>query len=118
LILPRRSNHRLADFTRSRYLRELRHAGVHIKLVPGVMVHAKGLVVDDRVGVTGSANLDLRSLFLNFELVCLFTSETDVATLYGWLNELGEQAEDYEPVPTGRLREIIEGLVLLLAYQM
>ncbi|MEJ2452877.1 MAG: phospholipase D-like domain-containing protein [Candidatus Thiodiazotropha sp.] len=118
LIMPRRSNHRLADFTRSRYLRELWRSGVHVKLIAGSMVHAKGVVVDDKLALAGSANLDLRSLFLNFELVCLFTSETDVNALGVWLNELGERADVYLPPPTGRWREIVEGLVLLLAFQM
>jgi cardiolipin synthase A/B len=118
LILPRRSNHRLADFTRSRYLRELWNAGVRVKLVPGSMVHAKGLVVDDTLAIAGSANLDLRSLFLNFELVCLFSSEHDSQHLAAWLKALAQHSEDYSPAPTGRLHEIIEGLVLLLAYQL
>ncbi|MEJ2592541.1 MAG: phospholipase D-like domain-containing protein, partial [Candidatus Thiodiazotropha sp.] len=118
LIMPRRSNHRLADFTRSRYLRELWRVGVEIKLVAGPMVHAKGLVVDDSLALAGSANLDLRSLFLNFELVCLFSSNDDVQALADWLAALGREAEDYMPAPTGRLREIAEGVLLLLAYQM
>jgi cardiolipin synthase A/B len=118
LILPRRSNHRLADFTRSRYLRELWNAGVRVKLVPRSMVHAKGLVVDDTLAIAGSANLDLRSLFLNFELVCLLSSEHDSQALAAWLKALAQHSEDYSPAPTGRLREITEGLVLLLAYQL
>jgi cardiolipin synthase len=82
------------------------------------MVHAKGLVVDDSLALAGSANLDLRSLFLNFELVCLYSSDADVQALANWLGALGRQAEDYRPAPTGRLREIAEGVLLLLAYQM
>ncbi len=118
LILPRRSNHRLADIARSRYLRELVRSGVQVSLVPDSMLHAKALVVDDGVALSGSANLDLRSLFLNFELVCLFRDREDVHTLAAWIDQLRNNAADYVPAPAGRMREILEGLVLLLAFQL
>lgn len=118
LILPRQSNHRLADFTRSRYLRELSHAGAQITLVPGSMVHAKALVIDERLAFAGSANLDLRSLFLNFELVCLFSSLGDIRTIAAWWEQLNQQAATYEPQPVGTLRQVFEGLALLMAFQL
>lgn len=39
------------------------------------MLHAKTVVVDSRIVVIGSANMDYRSFFVNHELVCLFVSE-------------------------------------------
>ena len=38
---------------------------------PG-FVHAKGCVVDDKIGTVGTVNLDYRSLFLHFENNALF----------------------------------------------
>ena len=38
-----------------------------------VMLHAKAVVFDDQLAVIGSANMDMRSLFLNYE-VALFVS--------------------------------------------
>lgn len=50
----------------------LLEAGVKIyEYTPG-FVHAKGCVVDDRVGTIGTVNLDYRSLFLHFENNSLF----------------------------------------------
>ena len=68
LILPRRSNHRLADVARHRPLRDLAAAGARLWFTP-FMLHAKVVVIDEQLALAGSANLDLRSLFLNYELM-------------------------------------------------
>jgi len=88
LILPRRSNHPLADLARSRILNELFDAGVRIRLVPVRMLHAKAMVFDDDLAVFGSANLDLRSLYLNFELSLFLSSPAEVHDLAAWIAEL------------------------------
>lgn len=50
----------------------LLEAGVKIyEYIPG-FVHAKGCVIDDKVGTVGTVNLDYRSLFLHFENNSLF----------------------------------------------
>ena len=45
------------------------------------MVHAKAVVIDDELALAGSANLDARSLFLNYELMVAFYEPADVAPL-------------------------------------
>lgn len=37
------------------------------------MIHAKAVLVDDELALAGSANLDGRSLFLNYEMMIAFT---------------------------------------------
>lgn len=69
LILPARSNLRWVDWASRRWQRDLLAHGVRIHLRPGPFAHAKLLVVDDYYSHIGSANLDPRSLQLNFELV-------------------------------------------------
>ena len=47
-------------------------------LYNGGMIHAKAIVVDDRVALFGSPNFDLRSLFVNFEVgVLVYTEPRD-----------------------------------------
>ena len=117
LLLPRRSNHRLADLARARYLRELAAAGALIKVVPDAMLHAKALLADD-LALAGSANVDLRSLFLNFELGCLFLSPTDSEALAAWLTRLDALTIEHHPPADRWGRGLIEGLVLLVAFQI
>ncbi|NIA19933.1 MAG: cardiolipin synthase [Xanthomonadaceae bacterium] len=118
LIMPAKSNHHLADITRNRYLRELSKAGVRIWFSPGVMIHAKALVFDDAFSMAGSANMDIRSLFLNCEVMSCFYSKRDVAWITHWLESLRDRSERHQPEEVGAWREIIEGLIQLGAYQL
>lgn len=118
LILPKRSNHRLADIARSRYFRELSTVGVKIWLIPNKMIHAKAVVFDDDFAVSGSANFDIRSLFLNCEIMSGYYSPDDIQWLSVWIEELRQQADIFEPSPVSALREMFEGMVLLSAYQL
>jgi cardiolipin synthase len=43
-------------------------AGVHVRYQPGPFTHTKLLLIDDIYAQFGSANIDPRSLRLNFEL--------------------------------------------------
>ena len=84
LLIPERSNHRLADIARNRSIRELCAAGAQVWL-SGPMTHAKVVVVDDTLALCGSLNLDSRSLFLNYELMTAFYSRRDVERFAAWI---------------------------------
>lgn len=47
---------------------ELLEHGVHIHLHQHGMLHVKAMIVDDDFAMLGSANFDIRSFYLNFEL--------------------------------------------------
>ncbi len=68
VLLPARCDVALAGHAARSYYPELVRAGVRIFEYQPAMLHAKTLVVDDRWAVVGSANVDMRSFRLNFEL--------------------------------------------------
>jgi cardiolipin synthase len=117
LLLPRRSNHRLADIARNRALRELWRAGAGIWLAPR-MLHAKAIVIDDELALVGSANLDERSLFLNYELMVAFHHTPDIRQFAQWIERQRAGAQAYALHKPGLWRELTEGLVLWLAFQL
>lgn len=117
LVVPRHSNHRLADIARARALRDLVAAGGRVLLAPG-MVHAKAILIDDSLAFCGSLNLDSRSLFLNFELMMAFYSSGDIATLSGWMDANFGNLPELRPVPPSLLRDTGEGLVRWLGFQI
>ncbi|MEI6862276.1 MAG: phospholipase D-like domain-containing protein, partial [Verrucomicrobiota bacterium] len=63
------------------YYDDLLAAGVRIYEYSAGIHHAKIAVADDQWGMVGSANLDYRSMRLNFELNLLFHSTEHTATL-------------------------------------
>lgn len=117
LLLPARSNHRLADLARHRALRELAASGARVRLLPG-MVHAKAVLVDEAWAFVGSANLDERSLFLNFELMFAFNAPEDVRRFADWVAQHSARGRDDHPRKATLLREVGEGLLLWLAFQL
>jgi len=81
VILPRESNQPLVQWATRNVLRELLQYGVHICYRPPPFAHSKLFLVDDNYAIIGSANLDPRSLRLNFELVIEVFDAAFVATM-------------------------------------
>ncbi|MET3514747.1 cardiolipin synthase [Pseudacidovorax sp. 1753] len=117
LAIPQRSNHRMADFVRSRAMRDLARAGVQFRMLP-FMAHAKAVVVDDDLALCGSINLDLRSLLLNHEAATVFYDPQDVAWLSDWVEALAAAGQPYRPRRPGLARDVAEGLLLTIAFQL
>jgi cardiolipin synthase len=117
LLLPRRSNHRVSDLARGRALRTLAEAGVRIWLAPD-MLHAKLALIDDTLALAGSANLDSRSLFLNYELMMAFHKASDVLRFEAWFDSERAAASAYVPTQPGLIRDVADGLLLWLAFQL
>jgi cardiolipin synthase len=63
------------------YLEEVLNAGIKVYQYTKGMMHSKVVLVDGEWGSVGSANLDNRSMHLNFEANCLIYSPDAVAEL-------------------------------------
>ncbi|HCQ67444.1 MAG TPA: cardiolipin synthetase [Rhodobacteraceae bacterium] len=93
LLVPARSNQRIADFARGAYLRDLEEAGVRVLRYGPRMMHAKAVVFDD-LAIVGSANIDVRSMLLNFETALVVYDEATVAALATWFLGLARTAKE------------------------
>ncbi|PYI51818.1 cardiolipin synthase [Paenibacillus flagellatus] len=77
LMLPAKPDHKLVYWASTSYLGELLAVGVKCYLYEKGFLHAKTIVVDGRVATVGTANIDLRSFKLNFEVnAVLYDTET------------------------------------------
>lgn len=97
IIVPRRSNMWLADRVRGSYLTELAALGAAVRLYVPTVVHAKLLVLDQRVALVGSANFDMRSLFTNHEVAVVMYSAADVAAVADVIANLEAESVALEP---------------------
>jgi cardiolipin synthase A/B len=117
LCIPAVSNHRLADFARNRALRALSNAGVTVHLLP-YMIHAKAVVFDHTLAMSGSVNLDSRSLLLNYECAVVFYGAVEIDWLANWIELLLPQAKPFDARAPALWRDVCEGLLLTVAYQL
>jgi cardiolipin synthase len=95
VLVPRRSDHRLLDFARRWYLRQLKEAGAEILFFKPDVLHAKLLIADDESLVIGSANLDMRSLFLNYEIAAVVRDPAALAAAQSFVASLEAESSPY-----------------------
>jgi cardiolipin synthase len=118
LLFPKRSNHPFVWRAGRAFYEELLEAGVSIfEYGPG-MIHAKTIVVDHALALVGSANMDLRSFRLNFEVHALVrdaTTARDLARAFEADLAVSERVE----LPAFRARgwpeRVLEGAARLLS---
>lgn len=67
LLMPRRIDSRLAQYAGRSFYDELLSHGIEILRFTGGLLHTKSVIIDDHLVLIGSVNLDMRSIWLNFE---------------------------------------------------
>ncbi|MEE9368634.1 MAG: cardiolipin synthase [Pontiella sp.] len=87
IVVPEKNNHRYAGMASKALYEELLEAGVRIYQRKPPFIHAKAMVVDDTVALVGTANLDVRSLELNYETTALIEDETAINKLKLMIHE-------------------------------
>jgi cardiolipin synthase len=114
IVVPRVSNHRLADVVRRSYLRQIQDSGAIVcNFSPGMM-HGKVIIIDTTLGIVGSMNMDIRSFFLNFEVALFIYDERVVKELGCWLTDLmGQSVQGIRKANV--VVEFIEGVTRLLS---
>jgi cardiolipin synthase A/B len=88
VIVPHRSDNLLVNVVRKNYLRELIQCGAQVFFYRPRMLHAKLLLMDDSFAAAGTANLDARSFFLNYEVMIAFYSHAEIAEIGAYIRNL------------------------------
>jgi cardiolipin synthase len=114
IIVPNRSNHLSADLARVGYLRQINDAGAQTLRFKPVMIHAKAILIDDGLAVIGSANMDMRSLFLNYEVALFLYDPAQVRDTETWIKSLFPHCRPGLVRPSWLL-ELAENVVRLLS---
>ena len=103
ILLPRKNNIFLVHWALQNNLPYFVEKDIQIHFQPGPFVHTKILLIDDIYSLVGSANLDARSLRLNFELGLEIFDHRLNGQLAAHFEESLKAAE---PVTAQQLREI------------
>jgi cardiolipin synthase A/B len=68
LIVPERVDSMLTRYASRSYFEDLMAAGVHIHQYRKGLLHTKSMTADRSISMFGTANIDMRSLWLNYEV--------------------------------------------------
>ena len=117
LLVPQKNNHRYAGWASRGLYEDLLVAGVKIYERRPPFMHSKALLVDDRFALIGSANMDVRSLRLNYETNMAVYSEDFVARLKAIVSGDFAQSDlltHSEWIKRPRYQRIFENFCLLM----
>jgi cardiolipin synthase len=115
VVVPLKSNHRIADLARGPALRAIIEAGGRVYAYPKGMVHAKAMVFDHTLAVTGTPNLDMRSFYFNFEIALFHYTRPEIERIVSWAAWLQAQSQHLPPTTPGGVRHWAEQLCQLIA---
>jgi cardiolipin synthase len=87
IVLPSKNNLPFIKWAGNHMLHDLLYWGVNIFFQPPPFVHSKLFVIDDQYAQIGSANIDPRSLRLNFELTVEIYDQQAARTLSAHIEE-------------------------------
>lgn len=100
VIVPVDSDLKMVDAARFAFLANLAEVGARVYRYPHCMLHAKAMVIDDKAAIVGSANFDMRSMFLNYELLSVLQSPHDVEAITEWIKTLCSESYEGGDSPT------------------
>lgn len=75
IILPVKSDSFMAQYASCAFFDELLTAGAKIYKFSGGLLHSKSIVIDKKIALVGTVNLDQRSFWLNFEMTMLIDDQ-------------------------------------------
>lgn len=97
IIIPDRADSRFVKMASLSYVEELLAAGVTFYEYEKGFIHAKVLIVDELLGSVGTANMDMRSFFCNFELTAVLFDQLPIERLVADFKEDLKQSRLMDP---------------------
>jgi cardiolipin synthase len=118
MMLPRKCDSRFVAATSRSYYEDLLKAGIDLFEFRHGLLHAKTMVVDGKIGLIGSANLDRRSFELNFENNILFADEAFAGEVRRRQDEYLAASDRITPEDVARFgffRRIVQNLLATMS---
>ncbi|AMO57760.1 hypothetical protein GZ77_13310 [Endozoicomonas montiporae] len=118
LLVPEKNDSRMVHYASRSYYEELLNVGVKIQQFKGGLLHTKCVLVDRSIILFGTVNLDMRSVWLNFEVTLIIYdrafSQTMALLLESYI-AMSEQVELSDWVKRPFRRKLLENTLQLIS---
>jgi cardiolipin synthase A/B len=108
MILPDKSDSIVSYWNTRSYIQELLEAGIKIYLYNKGFNHSKYILVDNVFSSVGSANVDMRSFDLNFEIAALVYDESFAGELLKVFNNDAANSSQVDPVKWAERKRMVK----------
>ena len=118
LLLPKKSDSVIVGAASKHYYEELLLSGVKIFEYEKGFIHAKTVVADNLVSVVGTANMDIRSFDLNFEIMSIiYDSNFALDVENSFLEDLkfSEQIDCQAWLAQGKTKQLFYAIARLIS---
>lgn len=118
LMVPKKSDSVVVGLSANSYFDGLLEAGVRIFLYKKGFVHAKTVVADGKLSVVGTANMDIRSFDLNFEMMSVIYSEDFAQQMEDMFHDDLKECEEIDAVEwakRGLVKKLTEAIARLVS---
>jgi cardiolipin synthase len=97
LIVPEKIDSLLTRYASRSYYDELMGEGVHIHLYRAGLLHTKSITSDGKITMFGTVNLDMRSIWINYEVALFVYGEEFGGTVRDLQQSYLQDAEELDP---------------------
>ncbi|MEC2060743.1 cardiolipin synthase [Bacillus stercoris] len=98
VMVPERNDSFLTQYASRSYFPELLLEGIEVYSYQKGFMHQKVMIIDGDLASVGTANMDMRSFQLNFEVNVFFTDAEAIRTLEAHFEEDMQESEKLSPV--------------------
>ena len=118
IIVPSKADYKILFHASRTYFEELMQAGVSIYEYTKGFIHSKIIVVDDETATVGTANFDIRSMQVNFDVNLVLYEKTDVNYVSGFFQHSLSGSKKIELASFKKRRlslKVVESIARLLS---
>lgn len=102
IIFPKIADHKIVNSASYSYFEDILKSGGKVYLYTKGFMHSKVVIIDDKIASTGSANMDLRSFMLNFEINAFIYDKEIIKIM---TKDFFTDIEDSEPLDRERFEK-------------
>ncbi|OTP90929.1 cardiolipin synthase [Gilliamella apicola] len=93
IIVPKKNDSLMVKWASRAFFSELLEGGVKLYQYNDNLLHTKSVLIDNQLSLVGTVNLDMRSLWLNFEITTVIDDAEFAQSLFSLLQKYLAQSE-------------------------